>query len=93
MINFDFTQFKNVDFVGNFKDDICLEVIPKLSNGVSPSNDDIRNILDKIAVIVDKKRVNTGFLTKVIKNTRKGRLIYKMEYLLLIIKQICEIRI
>ncbi|ARJ56028.1 DNA methyltransferase [Campylobacter cuniculorum] len=36
-------------------DDICLEVIPKLSNGVSPSNDDIRNILDKIAVIVDKK--------------------------------------
>lgn len=36
-------------------DDICLEVIPKLSNGITPSKNYISDILKEIAVIVDKK--------------------------------------
>ena len=33
-----------------FFDDICLEVIPKLSNGVTPDNKYIKDVLEEIAI-------------------------------------------
>lgn len=38
-----------------FFSDICFEVIPKLTNGVTPSDDFIRDMLEEIAKVVDEK--------------------------------------
>lgn len=44
-------QNKSVSF-----DDICLECIPLMQNGVTPSKDEIRNILKKIAIRYDNDK-------------------------------------
>ncbi|MBS4306093.1 DNA methyltransferase [Campylobacter vulpis] len=44
-------QYKSVSF-----DDICLECIPMMQNGVTPSKDMIRDILEKIAIKYDNDK-------------------------------------